>query len=158
VRKMPRFEYESAPGCMFLNVEAAGAGSHFGSFTDDASLVWSDEQIVDFIRGGRRDLFNRFQRLPVSSATLPTAISIGLHFLTPNERILVNQSKSIAACDTTTTSQNLISTQQCQHATMYRNKTLKLQHKRYIQAQVLSKYSAWSMQPQCSMCLTVVRC
>ena len=140
---MQRFDYEETPGRIWLN-DAAIDKSSYGCFKDEDPVVWREGQIADFIHFGKPDLFKALQRLPISAEDLPTPADLGPHFLTPEERVLVNQSTLIAFGNSSANPQTRLSVTQCQNATLYRYRTLKLQHKRYIQTRVLSKSLAAS--------------
>lgn len=140
---MQRFDYDNAPGNVFFNDEATGKSS-FGSFPDDDKNVWDQSKINDSIQFGRPDLFKALQRLPISAEDLPTPAVLGTYFLTPDERVLVDQSAVITSRGSLANPHLPPSVTQCQNAGLYQFRTLKLQHKRYIQTRILSEFDLFS--------------
>jgi hypothetical protein len=132
-----RFAYERYPGQVFFNEEAVGH-SHYGIFPHEGLEVWNDQRVADFVQGGSPQLFKTLQRLPVSSEYCPAPINLQQHFLTPAERVLVEQSTTLTSRETHVSSRHVIPGKNIQHITLYQARTVKLQHKRYLQARVLS--------------------
>lgn len=137
---MGRTPYDYAPNVVLF--KETGEISSCGNFPDHAEKdeVWDEEQVRDFIRRSRPDLYQKLNQLPVATSHVAEPVDLGIAHLNPLESALKIQG-------------NILDGETNQHCSeipevpalptpqmrMYQQRTAELQHKRNLEYTVVGR-------------------
>lgn len=113
--------------------------SCWGTFdnTED-SQVWNDDQIRDYIRGSRPDLFKTLNGLPLRAEGVATNVTLRHDYLTNAECILLLQTTQLLSHQDLTPSLGRHATvTERGHAWQHSARTVELQHQHHIEKSIL---------------------